>query len=52
MGVRAVQELIKGNGGCCICEINNELQAIPFEKALEMKKDQVTEKMKLFKELW
>ena len=52
MGVRAVQELINGNGGCCICEINNELQAIPFEKALEMKKDQVTEKMKLFKELW
>ena len=52
MGVKAVQELIKGNGGCCICEVNNELKAIPFEKALTMKKDQVTEKMKAFKELW
>ena len=52
MGVKAVQELLKGNGGCCICEVNNELTAIPFEKALTMKKDQVTEKMKAFKELW
>ena len=52
MGVKAVQELLKGNGGCCICEVNNELTAISFEKALTMKKDQVTEKMKSFKELW
>lgn len=52
MGVRAVEELVKGNGGVCICEINNSLQAIPFEEALKMKKDQVSEKMKQFKELW
>ena len=52
MGVRAVEELVKGNGGVCICEINNSLQAVPFEKALEMKKDQVSDKMKYFKELW
>ena len=52
MGVKAVEELIKGNGGCCICEVNNSLVAIPFEEALTMKKDQITEKMKSFKELW
>lgn len=52
MGVRAVEELIKGNGGVCICEINNALEAIPFEKALTMKKDQVSKKMEAFKELW
>lgn len=52
MGVKAVEELIKGNGGVCICEVNNKLQAIPFETALSMKKDQVSEKMKAFKELW
>lgn len=52
MGVKAIEELIKGNGGSCICEINNSLQAIPFKEALEMKKDQVKEKMKAFKELW
>lgn len=52
MGVRAVEELIKGNGGVCICEVNNSLQAIPFTTALTMKKDQVSDKMKAFKELW
>ncbi len=52
MGVKAVEELLKGNGGVCICEVNNSLKAIKFEEALTMKKDQVTEKMKSFKELW
>ena len=52
MGVKAVEELVKGNGGVCICERNNTLEAIPFETALTMKKDQVSEKMKSFKELW
>lgn len=52
MGVKAVEELVKGNGGVCICEKNNTLEAIPFETALTMKKDQVSEKMKSFKELW
>ena len=52
MGVKAVEELVKGNGGVCICERNNTLEAIPFETALTMKKDQVSEKMNSFKELW
>lgn len=52
MGVKAVEELLKGNSGCCICEVNNELVAIPIEKALTMKRDQVQEKYKAFKELW
>ena len=49
---KAVEELVKANGGCCICEVNNTLKAIPFEEALTMHKDQVKEKMKVFKELW
>ena len=52
MGVKAVEELIKGNSGCCICEVNNELVAIPIEQALTMKRDQVSEKYRAFKELW
>lgn len=52
MGVKAVEELLNGHGGSCICEVSNELVAIPFEKALNMKKDQVSTKMKVFKELW
>ena len=52
MGVKAIEELVNGKGGSCVCEVNNTLVAIPFKEALEMKKDQVQEKMKAFKELW
>jgi len=52
MGVKAVEELINGNSGCCICEVGNKLVAIPFEEALQMEKDQVMEKYRAFKVLW
>lgn len=52
MGVRAVEELLKGNGGTCICEVGGKLEAISIEKALTTKRDQVTEKYREFKELW
>ena len=52
MGVRAVEELLKGNGGTCICEIKGSLSAIPIEEALTLKRDQVSEKYREFKELW
>lgn len=52
MGVRAVEELLNGNGGTCICEIKGSLQAIPIEEALTLKRDQVSEKYREFKELW
>jgi 6-phosphofructokinase 1 len=52
MGVKAVEELANGNSGCCICEVDNKLVAIPFEKALGKKRDQFTEKYNAFKVLW
>ncbi|MDD3191411.1 MAG: 6-phosphofructokinase [Bacilli bacterium] len=52
MGVRAVEELMAGNSGTCICEVENKLVAIPLEIALETKKDHVTEKYRAFKMLW
>ena len=52
MGVQAVRELVKGNSGCCICEVKGKLEAIPFEIALTQKRDQVSEKCAMFKELW
>ncbi len=52
MGVKAVQALLEDKGGCCICEINSELIAIPIKEALASKRDQVNEKYKAFKELW
>ena len=49
---KAVEELMKGDGGTCICEKNNTLVAIPLEEALSTKRDQVSDKMRVFKELW
>lgn len=52
MGVKAVEELLAGNGGTCICEVGGKLVATPIEEALSKKRDQVTEKYREFKELW
>ena len=52
MGVRAITELKNGNSGCCICEVKGKLEAIKFEDALKMERDQVSEKYQAFKELW
>lgn len=52
MGVKAVEELLKGNSGCCICEVGNKLVAIPFEEALKMEKDDLMDKYRALKVLW
>jgi 6-phosphofructokinase 1 len=52
LGVRAVEELVNGNSGVAICEVNNQIVAVPFETALKSKKDQVFEKYETFKVLW
>ncbi len=52
MGVKAVEELVNGNNGCAICQVDNKLVPIPFEQALKTKRDQVTEFYKAFKQLW
>lgn len=52
MGAKAVEELANGNSGCCICDVNNSIKAVPFEEALSKKSNQIFEKYKVFKELW
>jgi 6-phosphofructokinase 1 len=52
LGVRAVEELVNGNSGVAICEVKNEIVPVPFETALESKKDQVLDKYKTFNVLW
>lgn len=52
MGVKAIEELAKDNSGCAICVVNNELVAVPFEKALSIHNDQVSEKYAAFKMLF
>lgn len=52
MGAKAIEELEKGNSGCCICDVNGEIKAVPFEVALSQKRDKSYEKYKVFKELF
>lgn len=52
MGTKAIECLTEGISGVCMCLRNEKVEAIPFGQALEMKKDQVSDKYKVFKELW
>lgn len=52
MGVKAIEELVKGRSNICICEVNNEIIARTFEEALASDKDQITSKYDAFKVLW
>lgn len=52
MGVKAVNALIEGANGGCVCEINNQLVIVPIEKALNDKRNSVLEKYEDFKMLW
>ena len=52
MGVKAIECLKEGISGVCICLKDEKIVATPFGEALKMKKNQVEEKYKVFKELW
>lgn len=52
MGVQAINELVNGNSGVCICEVNNRLISISFEEALSMKRNKVKEKYEAFEKLF
>jgi len=52
LGVRAVEELVNGNSGVAMCEVQNKIVPVSFEEALQSKKDQVLEKYETFKVLW
>ena len=44
--------LKEGISGVCICLKDEKIVATPFGEALKMKKNQVEDKYKVFKELW
>lgn len=52
MGVKAIECLKEGISGVCICLKDEKIVATPFGEALKMKKNQVEDKYKVFKELW
>ena len=51
MGEKAVDLLMQGIGGQCICIRNNEIVAIPIEKALSMPQESRKPLMNLFERL-
>lgn len=52
MGVMAVEELVKGVSGACICEDGGKLVSKPIEEALSNSRDQVSDKLDAFKKLY
>lgn len=52
MGVKAIECLKEGISGVCICLKDEKIVATPFGEALKMKRNQVEDKYKVFKELW
>ena len=52
MGVKAVEALVEGTTGVCVCMINNKLVLKPIKEALEDDRSTVLEKFKDFKMLW
>jgi len=52
MGAKAIECLENNISGVCMCLRNEQVIATPFGEALEMKRNQVEEKYKVFKELW
>ena len=52
MGVKAVEELIAGNSGVCICHKDGKLQAIKISEALNMDNSSFQEKYEAFKKLF
>ena len=52
MGVKAVEELMNGNSGVCICHRNGTLSSIPIEEALTSTDQRILEKYEAFKKLF
>ena len=52
MGVKAVDALIKGESGVCVCVRNNEIITRPILEALGDKSQSIKDKYEIFKRLW
>lgn len=52
MGVKAVEALIAGETGVCVCKRNNKILTVPIEDALKDDSSTIKEKYRIFKKLW
>lgn len=52
MGVKAVNELIAGKNGVCICHRNGTICSLPIEEALASTDERILEKYEAFKKLF
>lgn len=52
MGVKAVEALLAGESGVCVCNKNNQIITVPIEDALKDDSSTIKEKYKIFKKLW
>jgi len=52
MGVKAVEALMAGESGVCVCKRNNKIITLPIEEALKDDSSTIKEKYRIFKKLW
>ena len=52
MGVKAVEALLAGENGVCVCKRNNQIITLPIEEALKDDYSTIKEKYRIFKKLW
>ncbi len=52
MGVKAVEALLAGENGTCVCQRNNQIVTLPIEEALQDDSSTIKEKYRIFKKLW
>ena len=52
MGVKAVDAVMEGQSGVCVCEVKNEIVVRKFEDVLGKKRNQVEPLLTSFKKLW
>lgn len=52
MGAKAVEALLEGQNGVCVCMVDNKIIVRPIEEALQDNRNTVLEKYNKFKMLW
>ncbi len=52
MGAKAVEALLEGESGTCVCIRNDVIETSPIKEVLESKNHSIEDKYKVFKKLW
>ena len=52
MGVKAVDALVAGESGVCVCVKDNSIITRPIKEALGDKSQSIKDKYEIFKRLW